>query len=83
MAKQLNVNMKFNADSSQAKRELQSLQDALHKLIMSSNNLNIGSHMADEIREAVHATAELSAHLQKATNVNTGNLDFSKLNQSI
>jgi hypothetical protein len=34
---------------------------------------------ADKIHNAITATAELSAHLQKATNIDTGNLDFSKL----
>jgi hypothetical protein len=43
----------------------------------------MGSGMADDIREATRATAELSVHLEKATNIKTGNLDFSKLNQSI
>jgi hypothetical protein len=37
----------------------------------------------EEIRGAIAATAELSAHLQKATNIDTGNLDFAKLNQSL
>ena len=82
MAKQLNVNMKFNADSSQAKKELQSLQEQLRKLI-SMSNIKTGSGLADGIREATRAAAELSVHLDKAANARTGNLDFSKLNQSI
>jgi hypothetical protein len=36
-----------------------------------------------DIKKATRAAAELQVHLQKATNVDTGTLDFSKLNQSI
>jgi len=46
---------------------------------MPSNKLGI----TDDIREAISATAELSSRLQQATNVNTGNLDFSKFNNSL
>ena len=82
MAKQLNVNMKFNADSSQAKKELQSLQEQLRKITLISS-AKMGDGLAEGIREATRAATELSIHLEKATNVKTGNLDFSKLQQSI
>ena len=82
MAKQLNVNMQFTADSKQAKREIEALQMSLKKLVVMSN-IKPAQGMAEEIREATNATAELSAHLQKATNIKTGNLDFSKLSQSL
>lgn len=48
---------------------------------MTNTKFDIG--MEEEIRGAISATAELSAHLKQATNIKTGNLDFSKLNQSI
>ena len=82
MAKQLNVNMKFNADSSQAKREIKSLQDSLSMLVATSRD-KLGASWSDDLRDATHAAAELSVHLQKAINTKTGNLDFSKLEQSI
>jgi hypothetical protein len=44
------------------------------------SNTNIKTGLADEMRGAVRSAAELSAHLQKATNTTTGKLDFSKLN---
>ena len=75
--------MRFNADSSAAKKEIESLQNALSKLVMSSGTSNIGKGIADDMREATRATAELSVHLKKAINTETGNLDFSKLTQSI
>ena len=80
MAKQLNVNMAFTANTSQAKREVQNLQNTLNNLMGHKFDINID---ADKIHNAITATAELSAHLQKATNIDTGNLDFSKLSQSL
>ena len=82
MAKQLNVNLAFNADVSQAKAQIQDLQSQLSRLTM---NPTAGGKLAltDDIRRASQAAAELQAHLNKAYNAKTGNLDFSKLNQSI
>lgn len=80
MAKQLNVSLAFTADTREAKAQLQDLQKQLNNILkMPSNKLGI----TDEIREAISATAELSSRLQQATNVNTGNLDFSKFNNSL
>jgi hypothetical protein len=53
------------------------------KKLVTMSNIKPAQGMADGIREATNATAELSAHLQKATNIKTGNLDFSKLSQSL
>jgi hypothetical protein len=39
--------------------------------------------MTADIQKATVAAAELKVHLQNATNVKTGMLDFGKLNQSI
>ena len=80
MAKQLNVSLGFSADTSKVKAQLQDLQNQLHKLTMSSSN-ELG--IAKDIEKASRAAAELSVHLQQATNQKTGALDFSKLNQSI
>ena len=80
MAKQLNVSLAFTADTREAKAQLQDLQRQLNNILKTpSNKLGI----TDEIREAISATAELSSRLQQATNVNTGNLDFSKFNNSL
>ena len=80
MAKQLNVNMSFTADTAQAKQKMQELQTSLSNL-MTNTKFDMG--VEEEIQGAIKATAELSAHLKQATNIKTGNLDFSKLNQSI
>ena len=83
MAKKLNtvqVNMQFNTDTNKAKQQMQDLQNSLTKLLNSPTQINID---ASKIREATIATTELQAHLKNATNVDTGNLDFSKLSQSL
>lgn len=80
MAKQLNVNLAFNADTSRAKAQIASLQQQLTNLMSMPTS---SFPMTANIQEAITAAAQLKVHLQNATNVNTGNLDFVKLNQSI
>ena len=80
MAKQLNVNLAFSADTSKVKMQLQDLQNQLQKLTLSSK-IDLG--ISQDIEKASKAAAELSAHLKNATNQQTGTLDFAKLNQSI
>ena len=80
MAKQLNVNLAFTADTSKAKAQLQDLQNQLNNIVTSKN---IDFNLEKDLRGAVKAAAELSTHLSKATNINTGNLDFAKFNRSI
>lgn len=82
MAKQLNVNLAFTADTSKAKASLQDLQSQLNKLT-SASALDFSGQWTKEMQEASVAAMELKTHLQNATNVQTGNLDFTKLNQSI
>ena len=77
---QVNVNLAFTADTQQAKMQLQSLQTQLNQITM---NTKIGAGIEQDIQGAIKAAAELSIHLKKATNVETGNLDFAKFNQSI
>ena len=82
MAKQLNVNLAFTADTSKAKAQLQSLQKELDS-IMHLPTYTFGADMQDKLKTATNAAAELKIHLEQATNVKTGTLDFSKLNQSL
>jgi hypothetical protein len=58
------------------------LQNSLTKLT-SAPTSGLGSGLAEDINKASIAAAELKTHLTNATNVKTGSLDFSKLNQSI
>lgn len=82
MAKQLNVNLAFTADTGKVKAQLQDLQKSLTNLINTSS-LSKTNGFSDQLFEASKAAAELKIHLQNATNVKTGNLDFTKLNDSI
>ena len=79
MSKQYNVNLAFTADTAKAKCQMNDLQNQLQKL-MSSSKLELG--IEKEVQGANKAIAELSTHLQQATNMRTGTLDFSKFNQS-
>ena len=77
---QYNVNLSFTADTGKAKAQLQDLQKQLTNLIHTPQG-TLG--IEGDIQKAIHATAELKTHLEAATNVNTGKLDFTKLTQSI
>ena len=79
MAKQLNVDLRFNADTSAAKIKLQELQSTLMS-ISSGSGLNVNQ---EGIRQAISSAKELQMHLNNAFNANTGKLDLSKLNQSL
>lgn len=82
MAKQLNVNLAFTADTSKAKAQLQDLQKSLDQLIKApvsaSNDLNI----TKDLIKAKAAAADLKVALQQAT-TSTGSLDLSKFNSSL
>lgn len=75
------VNLSFTADTKQAKAQLRDLQNSLD--IIAKNPVGIGETMTKQIREASNAAIDLKVHLQNATNVKTGNLDFTKLNQQL
>lgn len=81
MAKQLNVNLAFTADTNNAKMQLQDLQKQLTHLM--NMPLRVNGSISDEIREASLAAADLKVHLEQATNLKTGTLDFTKLNDSL
>ena len=80
MAKQLNVSLAFTADTSQAKTQLQDLQNQLNKI---TTGTKIGAGIKEDIQGAIKAASELGVHLKKATNLETGNLDFAKFNRSL
>lgn len=84
MAKHLNVNLGFTADTSQAKKQIQDLQNQLTKLINGQSGykgLNLG--IDEELRNASVAAATLQQNLTSAMNVNTGKLDLGKFTQQM
>lgn len=83
MAKQLNVNLSFNADTSQARAHIQSLVSELNKLGSSSNLNQKGLPLTKDLIEAQNAAKELSVALNNAFDTNTGTLDLSSFNQSL
>ena len=86
MPKQLNqsmeVNLRFNADTSQARKELQNLQQTLSNLISSSAaNSKLG--LTHEVNEAITSANKLKVALEQATDTKTGQLNLAKLSKSI
>ena len=82
MAKQLNVSLAFNADTSQAKKEILDLQKALTNVTSFSKN-NAKLFDITSIKEAEKAAKELSQHLMKATDINTGKINLSTFAASL
>lgn len=82
MAKQLNVNLAFTANTSQAKSQIQSLQQMLEQL-STGTNIKGATQLSDDLIQAKNAASQLKTVLEQATNVNTGNLDLSKFSKSL
>ena len=82
-----NVNMRFTADTGQAKQQLRDLQSSLDTLMNQIAKKNIKffdvNATKKEIDEASAAVQELKIALDQATNVNTGRLDLSKFSKSL
>lgn len=85
MGKQINVGLKFTADTGQAKASIQELQSLLNKLSLegASTSKTAPITEAKRIREAAEAAKELSYHLNNAYNVKTGRFDLSALDKSL
>ena len=79
MAKQLNVNLAFNAETAQAKRAIEDLSNSLRKIQLQP------SRMFDDVdlKKASQAAQDLEKHLRAAVNVDTGKLDLNKFSQSL
>lgn len=81
MAKQLNVDMRFTADTSKAKQSITELQQAIQKL--GYGTASKGVIDPAQFEQASSAARELAYHLNNAYNAKTGNLDLSRLNASL
>lgn len=79
MAKQLNVNMSIQADTTQAKKALSDLNKTLDN-ILSHRTITVEDQ---SIQQAKQAALDLKHHLDAAVNVNTGKLDLSKFSASL
>lgn len=85
MAKQLNVNLAFNADTSKAKAQLQDLQNTLNTLIKGSaaGVAQGGLPLTKDLMEAQIAANKLNTILHQSMNASTGNLDLTKFSDSL
>ena len=83
MGKQINVGLKFTADTGQAKASIQELQSLLNKLSLDSASTNKAAPEAKRLYEAAEAAKELSYHLNNAYNAKTGHFDLSALDKSL
>lgn len=79
MAKQLNVALDFSANTTQAKQQIQELQQLLTKLAYGTD-LGIDP---SKMKEASEAAKQLAVHLNEAYNQKTGNYDLSKFSASL
>lgn len=83
MAKQLNVNLAFTADTSQAKAQLQALQNSLTSLMSTTAISTSGLGIDEKISSAIAHAGQLKIALEQATNVKTGTLDLGKFDQQL
>lgn len=83
MPKQLNISMSVTADTSQARKQLQDLQNTLGNLASNSIKNNIGKTMDADIQKAIVSAKQLKDMIAEASNTKTGNLDLSKFSQEI
>ena len=83
MSKQLNVDLRFNADVSAAKAQLQSLQTSINQLTagMAAQGAQLG--ITPKIQEAQQAAVQLKTALSQSMNIETGKFDLSKFNSSL
>ena len=81
MSKQLNVDLRFNADVTAAKANIAALQQSLSTI--ANTNIPIGTKLTSNMQSAVQSAKELQFHLANAFNAKTGNLDLTMLNTSL
>ena len=83
MAKQLNVNLAFTADTGKAKTQIQELQNLLSQITYSGATSKIGDKISIDLQKASTAAKELQFHLNNAFNTTTGKFDLSLLDRSL
>ena len=81
MAKQLNVKLNFQADTTQAQQALAQLTTSLNQI--SNFTPSVGDKLNADLASAKQSALDLQRHLNNAFNIKTGNLDLSKLDASL
>lgn len=82
MAKQLNVNLAFTADTEKAKQQIAELYRTLNQ-VASTSASSPNLFNTAKLKEGINAAKELRNHLQAAVDVNTGKLNLSALSASL
>lgn len=75
---QIRVGIQFTADTTQAKQQIQNLQNTLQQISNTPIAVQGGN-----IDQAVNSAKHLQTALQSAVNVNTGKLNFNQLNTNL
>lgn len=84
MAKRLNYEIAFSADTAQLNAKLKEVQTSLEKIATYDfSKAKFGDAFTKDIEEAATAAQELQLKLVEATNVKTGQLDLSKFRESL
>ena len=83
MAKQLNVNLAFSADTSQVKAQIQDLRTQLNSLMNSPMSSKSFTGLDSEIQKSLTLVAKLDAQLDHCFNKDTGKLDLTKFSASM
>lgn len=79
---QMTYNMRFNADTSTAKKQIEELSKSLDKLVSGSGQ-STELPLTKDLVEAQNKVIELKNILNSAMNTNTGKLDLTKFNDSL
>ena len=80
----IGVSLKFNADVSQAKTQMQSLQNQLTQIMNFTTMSNgIGSALTADLNQASIAAAQLKSSLSAAFNQKTGKLDLGNFQRAL
>lgn len=82
MAKQLNVNLAFTADTGKAKQQMDDLSASLNRLMANAGKSAGGLGLTQELAAATNEVAKLQSMLDASKNA-FGGLDLGKFNQSL
>ena len=83
MPKQINVKLGFEADTSQAKKQIQDLQNSLNNLLKASSKNSTFQEFKEGAAQAQQSVIKLQTALNNSLNADTGRLDLSKFNMQL
>ncbi len=83
MPKQINVKLGVEADTSQAKKQLQDLQNSLTKLLQTSGKNSTMQEFRENAAQAQQSVIKLQTALNNSLNADTGRLDLSRFNSQL